>query len=169
MMLISIIAVLISAFIQGSISNYLGYAYENLSIFSTIYVLIALLTINPYFENKKKYFILLIIIGLIIDIAYTNTFGLNVCLFIVGYYFSKAFHFFFPYNWLTISISNLISIFIYHIISFLLLTILKYDTYTFSYLLKILKHSIIMTIAYSSILHILVNYIFKKFQLKEVK
>lgn len=169
MMIISVIILLISTFIQGIASNYLGYSYNNLSIFSTVYVLIALLILNPYFENKKKYFTLLIVFGLIIDITYANTSILNTCLFIICYYLSKNFHFFFPYNWLTVSISNLICVFTYHIISFLFLNILKYDTYTFSNLLKILSHSILMTIIYSNIIYIITSFVNKKFQIKEVK
>ena len=169
MMLLSIILLLISTFIQGTVSNYLGYTYTNLSMFSTIYSLIDILIIAPYFENKKKYFILLIIFGLILDVAYTNTSILNTCLFILSYYVSKIFHSFFPYNWLTTSVSNILSIFSYHIISFVFLNILKYDTYSFLVLLKILSHSILMTIIYSNILYLVINFIFKKFELKEVK
>ena len=169
MILISIIILLISFFIQGLTSNYLGYTYGDLSIFLTIYILIALLIVNPYFENKKKYFIILIIFGLLTDIVYTNTFILNTCLFITSYYLSKMFHFFFPYNWVTISISNLLCIFAYHIISFLFLIILRYDTYTISNLLKILGNSILMTIIYSNVIYTIIVFIVKKFELKEVK
>lgn len=169
MILIAVIILLISTLIQGIISNYLGYICDSLSIFSTVYVLIALLVLNPYFENKKKYFVLLIIFGLIVDITYTDTFLFNTCLFAGIYYFSKFFHFFFPYNWITISISNLFSVFIYHIVSFLFLTILGYDNYTLFSLLKILSHSIFMTIVYSNIIYTIVALITEKFSLKEVK
>lgn len=169
MMLASVITLLISTFIQGTISNYLGYTYSNLSIFSTIYVLIAILILNPYFENKKKYFTLLIIFSLIIDITYTNTLFLNTFLFIICYYISKIFHSFFPYNWLTISVSNLICITIYHTITFLLLTILKYGVYQGSNLTKILSHSILMTIIYSIIVHVVISFISKKFELRGIK
>lgn len=169
MMLISIITLLLSLLIQGIASNCLGYIYTNLSIFSTIYILVALLILNPYFENKKKYFVLLIIFGIIIDITYTHTFLFNVCLFIMCYYISKCFHFFFPYNSITISVSNTISIFAYHIVSFVILSILKYDVYNISNLTKILSHSILMTIIYGNILYVLITLIVKKFELKEVK
>lgn len=169
MMLLSIIILLLSMLIQGTISNYIGYTYSDLSIFSTIYVLVALLILNPYFENKKKYFILLIVFGLIIDITYTNTFILNIILFIICYYISKTFHSFFPYNCITISISNLLSIFSYHLITFVFLNLLKYDAYSFSVLFKILSHSILMTLIYSNIIYISITLIYKKFELKEVK
>lgn len=169
MMILSVVILLISTFIQGVASNYLGYTYNTLSIFSTIYVLIALLILNPYFENKRKYFTLLIIFGLIIDIAYTNTFILNTCIFIACYYVSKVFHFFLPYNIITINISNLLSIYTYHIISFIFLNLFKYDAYPFSSLLKILNHSILMTIIYSSIIYLIIVLIKNKLELKEVK
>lgn len=161
-MLISIMTLIFSLLIQGLTSNYLGYTYADLSIFSTVYVLIALLILNPYFENKKKYFLLLIIFGLIIDITYTHTLLFNVCLFIMCYYISKCFHFFFPYNLITISVSNTISIFAYHIVSFIILTVLKYDVYSISNLLKILGNSILMTIIYSNVLYIIIVLIIKK-------
>lgn len=169
MMLVSIVVSVLSLLIQGTVSNYIGYTYSNLSIFSTVYVLVSLLIINIYFENKKKYLILLIVFGLILDLVYTNTFLLNTFLFIATYYFSKAFHFFFPYNLLTINISNLLSIFIYHIISFFLLVLLKYDNYTIWMLTKIVTHSIMMTIIYTSTVYLIIEFVKKKFELKEVK
>ncbi len=169
MIIVSIITLIFSYLVQGIISNYLGYTYANLSIFSTIYVLISLLVIRPYFENEKKYLLLLIIFGLLMDITYTSTFILNICFFITVYYFSKAFHFFFPYNFFTINISSLLSIFIYHILSFLFLLILKYDSYSIQMLLKILTHSVIMTLLYTSFLYFITTFIQKKLELKEVK
>lgn len=169
MILLSIIIIIISCLIQGTMSNYIGYTYENLSIFTTIYVLISLLIIKPHFENEKKYLILLLIFGLIIDATFTNTFILNTSLFLVSYYFSKLFHFFFPYNLFTMNISILLSVFVYHIISFLFLTVLQYDNYTIWVLLKVLSHSVIMTVIYSSVLYLIIEFIKKKFDLKEVK
>ena len=169
MMILSIITIILSSLIQGVVSNYLGYTYHNLSLFSTLYILIALLVVKPHFENEKKYLILLITFGFIMDIAYTNTFLLNTCLFIIVYYFSKFFHFFFPYNLFTINISNLLSLFLYHIISFLFLTILRYDNYTIQVLFNVLTHNIIMTIIYTTILYSIVQFIKEKFDLKDVK
>ena len=169
MIILSSIILILSSLLQSTVSNFIGYTYDNLSIFSTIYVLVALMTLIPFFENKKKYFTLLIIFSLIIDIAYTNTFIFNLFLFIICYYMTKLFHTFFPYNFVTISISNLLSIFLYHIITFIFLNLLKYDIYSFKVLLKILSHSILMTIIYSNILYLTITLIIKKFDLKEVK
>ena len=117
MIVLSIFISIISLLLQGIMSNYLGYTYNFISIFSTNYILIALLILIPHFENKKKYFYLLIVFGLIVDIVYTNTFIFNTSLFIVCYYTSKLFHSFFPYNWLTISVSNVLCVLFYRITS----------------------------------------------------
>ena len=169
MIILSIIVLILSLIIQGIALNYMGYIYTDLSIFSTIYLLVALIVLRPHFENEKKYLILLIIFGIIVDIVYTNTFIFNTCLFVLIYYFSKAFHFFFPYNVITLNISSLLGVFIYHVVSFVFLTILNYDNYTIGVLLKILTHSVLMTIIYASIIYFVISFFREKFDLKEVK
>lgn len=165
-MILSIILLIISFLLQGLVSNFIG---VNSSIFYTIYVLISLLIIYPHFENKKKYLILLFIFGLLMDLVYTNTTLLNVSLFFIIYYFSRMFHFFLPYNLLTINISNILSVFIYNIITFLMLVILRVDSYSFISLIKLLGSSILMSIIFTSIVYWLVNYLKKRLDLKEVK
>lgn len=169
MMVISIISLIISFLLQGITSNYLGYGFDNLSYFFTIYPLINLMVLNPYFENEKKHLSLIIIVGLLIDLIYTNTFMFNIFIFLIIYYVSKCFYFRFPYNLFTINISNLLGIFLYHIISFIFLTVLRYDSYSISVLQKILTHSILMTVIYSSILHVIIEHIDRKLELKHIK
>ena len=103
------------------------------------------------------------------DLVYTNTTLLNVSLFFIIYYFSRMFHFFLPYNLLTINISNILSVFIYNIITFLMLVILRVDSYSFISLIKLLGSSILMSIIFTSIVYWLVNYLKKRLDLKEVK
>lgn len=169
MIIVSIISLLISTLLQGIVSNYIGYNFNNLSWLLTIYPLINILILSPYFENKIKNIILIIVFGLLTDIVYGNTLILNTSIFLACFFISKSFHSLLPYNLLTINISNLLNVFIYHIINFLLLIALRYDNYTWRILLKLTSHSIIMTIIYSSILYLLIEYIYKKFELKEVK
>lgn len=169
MMVVSVITLIISLLIQGLISNYVGYIFSDLTIFYTFYLLIALGIILPYFQNQKKYFILLVIFGFLIDIVYTNTFVLNVFIFIIVYFFNKLFYVILPYNLITINIGSIISIIIYHILSFIILFVVGYDTYSISMLLTAISHSIIMTILYASCLYLILDYIHKKFELREVR
>ncbi len=170
MIVFSIILLIISFLLQGILSNFLAYTSGAISIFSTIYVLITLLLLYPYFENnKKKFLILLVIFGGLTDLVYCNTFLLNISIFYMIYKFSNIFHFFLPYNLFTINFSNLLSIFLYHILTFLLLSLLKYDNYTFLMLTKILSSSIIMTIIYTTISYLFIKLIREKKELKEIK
>ena len=158
MIILSIITLIFSFLLQGISSNYVGNNLSNLSWFITIYPLVNLLVLTPYFESTKKNIILIIIVGVLVDIVYANTFILNACLFVALYYISKAFHFFFPYNLFTLTISNILIIFLYHIISFWFLSLLKYDTYSLRILLNILTHSIIMTVLYSCIIYLIIEF-----------
>lgn len=169
MMIVSIVSLIFSCIIQGILSNYLGYTYSDLSYFSTIYILINFVVLKPYFENDKKYLLILIIFGFAMGIGYTDAVFLNVFLFLGTYYFIKIFHFFFPYNFFTLNISCLFSIFLYHTITFLFLFLLKSDYYTIDMLFHIIVRSIPMTICYSSFLYFILGYIFKKFELREIK
>ena len=54
-------------------------------------------------------------------------------------------------------------------ITFILLSVLGYDSYTIGVLLKILSHSIMITVLYTSVLYASVHFFYKKLQLKEVK
>ena len=72
MILTTTVFLILSLLIQTITSNYLGYTYQSLSPFITLYLLIALLMIKPYFENDKKYLLTLLIAGFLSGITYTN-------------------------------------------------------------------------------------------------
>lgn len=168
-MIISTISLIFSFLFQGYISTKLNYSLMNPSWFSTIYILINLVILIPYFESNKKYLKLLIIFGLLMDIVYTNTFILNTIIFILIYFISKFINYLLPQNIFTINLLNIISIIIYHTLSFIILSIIKYDTYSISCLFTIISKSMIMTIIYGSILHIIISSLFKQFNIKEIK
>ena len=169
MMIISIILLIISFIVQGVISNVIGYTQENITIFYTIYPLLTLLTIYPYFENKNKFLLILIIFGLLTDLVYSNTLIFNTCLFYAIYKIHQTFHFFFPYNLFTISISSLIGVYIYHVTTFLFLVLINFNNYNPIILLNTLLNSTIMTIIYTIITYLLLIFLKQRFELKEVK
>ena len=168
-MIVTVITLIISFLLQGIVSNYLEYSYFHLSWFFTVYPLINLLVLVPYFDNRKKCIILVLVVGLFIDILYSNILFLNVFICLIIYVISKLFHFFFPYNLFTINISNLFSILLYHILTFIILWIFQYNSYNIFACLKILSHSIIMTLIYSSIIYLIIKYIFERFELREIR
>lgn len=169
MIVLSVILLVISFFLQGIVSNFLSYTTDSISIFSTVYVLITLLLIYPHFDNKKKYLLILVITGWLVDLVYCNTFLLNISIFYIVYKFSSLFHFFLPYNLFTVNVSNLLGVFIYHVLSFLILGLLGFDDYTFMMLFKMLGCSIIMTVLYTTVSYLIIDIMKKRIELKEVK
>ena len=96
--------IILSFLLDGLISNYLNFTISSISYFTTIYTIISFAVSYNYFTNKKKYLLVLLIMGLLFDIVYTNTFPLNVIVFIligmlVGYLDESL-----PSNILTINI-----------------------------------------------------------------
>ena len=168
-MLVVIIFNLISFFLQGIMSNYLNYTISNPSLFSTIYTIITIIIVSKYFANEKKYYLLAFILGLLYDIAYTNTFVLNAVLFLTISIIARRIIDLLPDNIISINIISLLSIFIYHILSFIILVIISYNTYNLKLLLIICTHSIIMTIIYTTIMYLLSNYLSTKFDIKTIR
>ena len=169
MIIVSIISLLFSLFIQGLVSNFQGFTIDNLSIFSAIYLLITLVVLQPYFESDKKFLILILVFGMLLDITYSNTFILCTCIFVAIFYFNKLLNFFFPYNLFTVNLFSILSMIIYHVLTFLFLVLLKFDAYSILVLLKIIACNIIMTILYTSVMFFIIEFIYKKFRLKIVK
>lgn len=168
-MAISIISLVFSFLFQGFISTHLNYSIMNPSIFSCVYLLITLIILIPYFDNQKKYLRLLIIFGLLMDIVYTNTFILNTIIFLIIYFICRAINYFLPHNIFTVNLLNVISMIIYHVLTFLILLTIGYDSYSLSSLVTIITHSLIMTVLYGSLMYFIISSLMSKFQVKEIK
>ena len=168
-MIIIIIYSIISFLLDGLISNYTSINIINPSYLRTIYTLVSLVITFNYFDNKKKYLYLLIILGILFDIVYTNTFILNIFIFYIIYLVLSKLDYYIPNNLITINIKSLISISIYHIISYLILLLSNYNNYPFILLTSILSRSIIMTIIYTTISYLIIKKIYFKKYDKKIK
>lgn len=168
--MILIISYLIFSFIlDGVMSNYVSINLIDPSIFRTIYSLVALVIIYDYFKNDRKYLYIIVTLGILFDIVYTNTFILNIIVFLVIYLILEKLDYLIPTNLLTINLKTLISIFTYHIMTYLILLMVHYNNYNLSLLWKILTRSIIMTIIYTSISYLVIKKIADKNNLKKIK
>ena len=74
-----------------------------------------------------------------------------------------------PHNLLNSNIRSILSVTLYYILTFIILNIVKYNEYSFSLLLNIITHSIIMTIIYTTILYLLTKYLYGKFNIKQIR
>ena len=168
-MIIIIIYTIISFLLDGLISNYTAINLVDPSYLRTIYTIISLVIIYHYFDNQKKYLYILLILGLLFDIVYTNTFILNTTIFFIIYLILQKLDYLLPNNLLTINLKSLIAITTYHVLTYIILLLVNYNSYNLKLLFIILSRSIIMTIIYTTISYFIIKKIFSKKYDKKIK
>jgi len=168
-MSVAIIYTIISFFLDGIISNYTNINLVDPSYLRTIFSVISLVIIFNYFDNEKKYLTILIPLGIIFDIVYTNTFLLNVVVFLVIYIILKQLDYFIPNNLFTINIKSIISISIYHTVTYIILIITHYNSYPINMLLTIIIRSLIMTIIYTTISYYIIKKIYNYLNIQKIR
>lgn len=168
-MIISILYLVISFLLEGIMSNIFPSTLSNISYFTTIYTIISFVNIYPYFDNDKKYYLLILIFGILFDVLYTSTFFINIFIFIIIGIIIKLLYNLFPENIFMTNIISYICIIIYHILSFIILVIVGYNDYNIMLLFNIIIHSIFMTIIYTSISYFIVKFMYNKFGIKYIK
>ena len=168
-MIISIIYLVVSFLLEGIMSNIFPSTLSNISYFTTIYIIISFAIIYSYFDNDKKFFILIFIFGILFDILYTSTIFVNTFIFIIIGIVIKILYNVLPENVFMTNIISYIGIIIYHILSFIILMIIGYMDYSIILLFNIIIHSIFMTIIYTSISYFVIKFIYNKFDIKYIK
>lgn len=168
-MIISIIYLIISFLLEGIMSNIFPSTLSNISYFTTIYTIISLVIIYPYFNNDKKYFILIIVFGILFDMLYTSSIFINTFIFIIIGIVTKILYNIFTENVFMTNIISYIGIVIYHVLSFIILLIVGYNDYNIMLLFNIIIHSIFMTIIYTSISYFIIKFIYNKRGIKYIK
>jgi rod shape-determining protein MreD len=168
-MIISVILLIFSFLLEGFLSNYMAFSLGATSAFSTVFTLITFVVLYPYFQNEKKYYLLLIIFGLLFDMVYTNTFIFNAILFLLVGIILQILSNIFPNNIIGLIITSLLSIFAYNILSFIFLSLVNYYDFSLMLLLKILLNSVAMTIIYTLVIYYVSNYLFKRFKIQQIK
>ena len=168
-MIVSIIYLIVSFVLENVMASIFPATLGSVSYFTTIYTIIALVVIYPYFANEKKYYILVIIFGALFDILYTSTLLINVVFFILIAVIIKVLNTIMSDNIFTTNVISIISIIIYHVLSFVILNLETSQTYSLILLGKIITHSILMTIIYTTISYVIIKLIYNKLDMKQVK
>lgn len=168
-MIIILIYIILSFTLDGLISTYLNANIIELSYLTTIFSIISIVIIYDYFENQKKYLLVTIIMAILFDIVYTNTFLLNVIIFIIIYLIIKQLDYYISNNIFTINIKSLVAIYTYHIMTFIILLLTHYNSYDMKIFLNIILKSAINTIIYTTISYLTLKKIYYKFYEKKIK
>ena len=159
-MIIAVTYIIISFLIDGLMSELLPFSLVNPSWFKTIYSVISLVILYNYFDNQKKYLYLVIGLGFFFDIVYTNTFILNIVVFLIIYFILSWLDYVITTNIFTINLKSIVCVSLYHILTYIILLLSNYNDYTINLLGLILIRSIIMTIIYTTISYLLMNKIY---------
>ena len=149
-MLASIIILIISFILDGVLTNFLPFGVENISLFTPLLTIVALVVIYNFFYHKEKnYYILSFVIGILYDLFYTNLLFLDGLLFLlIAFVITKIYKVVgFNYMWiaLDIVIFNLVPMSIYR-------------------LLYKISHSIILNIIYGELLYFIIQLLPKKYK-----
>lgn len=168
-MIISIIYLAIALFLEMLMSNFFISTLGSSSLFITVYTIISFVIIYPYFNNDKKYFILVLVFGILFDILYTSTYFFVPLLFIILGMGIKFLYNIFPENIFMTNLISLIIITLYHILSFVILNIFSTISFSFITLFNAILGSIIMTIIYTSISYYVMSFIYDRKKVKLIK
>lgn len=152
-----IIILLLSFYLEGAISSI------TTNFLIPLFTLISLIIIYPYLYNlKKDYYIICFIMGLLYDIAYTDTLFLNAIIFLfIGFIILKI-NIFFTNNIFNTILMSIIIISIYRIITYVFLGFINYINLDITDLIYSIKDSLIINIIYCIITFKISNYIANK-------
>lgn len=159
-MIIAVTYVIISFLLDGIISNLIPFNLVDPSYLKTIYSVISLVIIYNYFDNQKKYLSIVVVLGIFFDIVYTNTFILNIVVFLIIYIILFNLDYVITTNIFTINLKSIVCISSYHILTYIILLLANYNNYSIKLLGLILIRSIIMTIIYTTVSYLIMNKIY---------
>lgn len=168
-MIIVSIYLILSFLFDGISSLYISYNLISPSIFMTLYTVVSLVVIYPYFENKKRYLYILLIMGILFDLVYTNTVLINVVIFVLIYLFNKLLDEVFPNNIFLINIKSYLAVILYYTLTYIILILTNYVSYPVSMLFRIYYSNIIMSVIYTTISYFVLKYLTNRFNIREIK
>jgi len=162
-MIISIIIVIISLFLDGILSNFLPYLINDLSLFTPLFTLVSIFIIYPFFKKKeKKYLITIFIIGIIYDLFYTNLLFFNGVLFFIIGLLTIYFYKIYEMNSIKLLIYIILVITIYEVLTASILLVFNIVPITFYKVIYKISHSLILNIIYGELLYLIIKIIPKK-------
>lgn len=161
--MIPILILVISFIIDGILTNFLPYI--ELSLFVPLLTLISIFIIYPFYKKSEtKYFLIVIIVGIIYDLFYTNLLFFNSLLFLLIAYLSKAIYKNLEISSIKLPIYITIVIITYELLTALILLIFNVVPITFSNVLYKISHSIILNIIYSEIIYLILKLVPEKYK-----
>lgn len=163
--MIPIIILIISFILDGILTNFLPYLVNDLSIFTPLLTVVSIFIIYPFYKKKeKKYFIILIILGLIYDLSYTNLLFFNAILFLGIGFISKYIYTNYEVTYIRLIIYVVILITIYESATALIIFLFQLTPVTIYKVFYKISHSLLLNIIYIELIYLILNLIPKKYK-----
>lgn len=160
-MIYPIIILIISFILDGIMSRYINLSFSSISMFTTIYSLICLISICCLYSDDKKYYLSALVLGLFFDMVYTGSFILNAVSFSIISIITRKLYNILTYNIINNTIISCLGIIFHYVFTNIILTMVGYLNFNVKLLLDILYHSLIMSIIYSLILYLINSIVIK--------
>lgn len=164
-MILSIIIIAISLFVDGLLTLYLPYLPGNLSLFTPMTTIVSLLLIYPLYRKKEKtYFITIFIVGLIYDLLYTNLLFYDAIIFLLFGLIIKKIYKELDVNHFKVSLYIVFLIVLYEVLLAVFIRILNLVPITIPELIYKISHSLLFNMLYGELLFLIIKLLPNKFK-----
>ncbi len=164
-MFISIVILIISFLLDGILTNFLPYGVGNLSLFTPLTTIVAIVLIyNFFYHNEKKYLIISFVTGIIYDLFYTDLLFLDGILFFIIAFMVIKLYKVIGFNYVRILLHVFVAIVVYEISFSLIIIIFNLVPMTIDRLLYKISHSLILNLIYAEIVMFIINRLPKKYK-----
>ena len=149
-MTFNIILVIISLIFE----NIINMIFSNNSYILSLFTILSLIFIYPYYKNSKKdYLLFSMIAGFIYDVINTNFYILNPLIFVLISYFIYMFFRKFKYKLLNVILVSIFVILFYQFLLFVFFNVTSSSKYSINDFIFIINHYYIINILYSICLY----------------
>ena len=164
-MMVSMIILVISFFLDGILTNFLPYTVGDLSLFTPMITIVALVIIYPFFVKRLRfYFITCFVTGIVYDFFYTNLLFYNAILFLGIGLLTMFFHRYIRLTWFSLILFVVLVIVGYECANAILILIFNLVPMTFYRLLYKISHSLLLNICYAELVYFIIWLLPKKYK-----
>lgn len=164
-MILAIIITIFSSYLEGIVSIYTPIFN---CYFLPLFTLVSTLVCFSCFSSSKNYFIFCFVVGVIYDVVYTDTIFFHAVIYVfIAYLFQKMIAWFWA-TWTHFVFSIITSIFIYRILTYIILLCIGYIHFDFLYFIQVIVGSLILNIIYGIILYFFLQKYCKRRSIKRL-
>ena len=161
--MIPLIILILSFILDGILTNFLPYI--ELSLFTPLLTLVSIFLIYPFYKKTElRYFVTLIILGILYDLFYTNLLFFNAILFLINGFITKIIYKNLDINFIKLIIYIIGIIIIYELTTGLIIFIFNLVPITITKILYKITHSILLNVIYAELIYLVLKIIPKKFK-----